>query len=784
MKFSESWLRSIVDPALSSEALAHLLTMAGLEVEEREPVAPGFDRVVIGQITHVEAHPQADRLRIVSVDVGTESLRIVCGAPNARVGMKVACALVGARLPKVSIKKAMVRGVESHGMLCSAEELGLAAEQDGLLDLGDDASLGADVRAQLELDDWVLTLKLTPNRGDCLSIRGLAREVAALTDTPVKWPELPTMAARVAEQRNIHLQAGDACPVYCGRAITGLDVAALTPAWIVRRLERSGVRPISAVVDITNYVMLELGQPLHAFDLDRLDGDVRVRFAHTGERLALLNGEEVELLPSHLVIADDRVPLALAGVMGGEPSSVTTDTRAVFLESAFFAPQVVAHGARALEIASDASHRFERGVDFAISRAAIERATELVLQVCGGDAGPVTEARGAVPPRPPIRLRGGRVKRLLGVDIGVQETEAALRRLGLDVVREADGFRVTPPSHRFDLTIEEDLIEEVARVYGYDAIAPSLPGAALPMMPVAEGKLRVQDLKQLLVDRDYFEVINFSFVDRQLEADFAGREDPVALANPIASQMSVMRSTLIGSLVECIRTNVARKQDRVRIFEVAACFERSADGFRQVDRVAGLCIGLAAPEQWGMPKRAIDFFDVRGDLEALLGSHRLRLAAEAHPAFHPGQCARVHIDDRPAGWLGTLHPRWIQKYELPSAPVGFELDIDAIATLPMPRSLPISRFPPVRRDLAFFVDTDVRIEQLIETIYAAGGPLLAEAALFDVYRGAGVPEGKKSLAFRVLLQDTEKTLTDAEVEEVRQRVVSLLQKNHGAALRS
>ena len=784
MKFSESWLRSIVDPALSSEALAHLLTMAGLEVEEREPVAPAFDRVVVGEITHIDPHPQADRLRVCSVNVGAETLRIVCGAPNARAGMKVACALVGARLPQLSIGKAAVRGVESQGMLCSAGELGLAGGEDGLLDLGNDASVGVDVRSQLELDDFVLTLKLTPNRGDCLSIRGLAREVAALTDAPAKWPELRAVAARISERRDIHLQAGDACPVYCGRAIAGLDVTAQTPPWIVRRLERSGVRPISAVVDITNYVMLELGQPLHAFDLERLDGAVRVRFAQAGERLTLLNGKEVELLALHLVIADDRVPLALAGVMGGEPSSVTGHTRAGFLESAFFAPHVVAHGARALEIASDASHRFERGVDFSISRAAIERATELVLEICGGDPGPVTEARGELPPRPPIRLRSARVKLLLGIDIGAPETGAALRRLGLGVEGEDDGYRVTAPSHRFDLTIEEDLIEEVARVHGYDAIAPTLPAAALPMMPIAETRLRLHDLKQALVDRDYYEVINFSFVDRQLEADFAGREDPVALANPIAGQMSVMRSTLLGSLVECIRSNVARKQDRVRVFEAAACFERAADGFRQTDRVAGLCFGPAAPGQWGMQERTIDFFDVRGDLEAMFGAHRLHLTAEAHPAFHPGQCARVHIDDKPAGWIGTLHPRWTQKYELPSAPVGFELDIDAITQLPMPRALPISRFPPVRRDLALVVDEDVRVRDLMQTILAGGGPLLAEAALFDIYRGPGVPEGKKSLAFRVLLQDTEKTLTDADVEEVTQRIVSLLQKNHRATLRS
>ena len=784
MKFSELWLRSIVDPPLESEALAHLLTMAGLEVEEREPVAPSFDRVVVGKVTGVGPHPQADRLRVVNVGIGSESLRIVCGAPNVRVGMKVACALVGAHIPKTTIRAATVRGVESAGMLCSAAELGLSVEHEGLLELEDDAPLGLDLRTYLELDDFVFTLKLTPNRGDCLSMRGLAREVAALTGAQPKWPPLPTIPARVFERREIRLEAPDGCAVYCGRVIRGLDSNAPTPAWIKRRLERSGLRPISAVVDITNYVMLELGQPLHAFDLDRLQGDVRVRFARTGERLHLLNGREVTLDAAHLVIADDFVPLALAGVMGGDPSSVTARTQAVFLESAFFTPNVVARAARTLELASDASHRFERGVDFEITPAAIERATELVLQICGGAAGPVTEARGQVPPRPPIRLRAERVRRVLGVDISAQQALAALRRLGLDVEGEGDDHRVRPPSYRFDLAIEEDLIEEVARVHGYDAIAPSLPAARLPMMAVPERKLHLLELKRGLVGRDYFETINFSFVDRQLEMDFAGCAEPVALVNPIASQMSVMRSTLLGSLVECVRSNVARKQDRVRIFETAACFLPAAEGFRQVDRIAGLCFGLAAPEQWGLTARLVDFFDVRGDLEALFGPHRMRFTPATHPAFHPGQCARVFVDNRQAGWLGTLHPRLTQKYELPNAPAGFELDIDAVGDLPLPDYQLLTRFQAVRRDLALLVDEGVPVEALLAAIRSAAGRLLADVGLFDVYRGKALPEGKKSLAFRVLLQDTEKTLTDADVDDVVRSIVTVLEKNQGAMLRS
>ncbi len=784
MKFSEHWLRSIVDPQLTSPELAHLLTMAGLEVETRDRVAPEFEHVVVGHVTAIQPHPNAERLHLCTVDVGTETLQIVCGAPNVRGGMKVACALVGAQLPTLTIAKAKVRGIESAGMLCSARELGLGENHDGILDLGGDAQPGSDVRRYLDLDDFVLTLKLTPNRGDCLSIRGLAREIAALTGAQPQWPKVSSIPAHTTEQVAVQLQAGDACPRYCGRVVRGFNAGVSSPAWMVRRLERGGVRPISAVVDITNYVMLELGQPLHAFDLDRLQGDVRVRFASSGERLRLLNGRELDLGAAHLIISDEAGPLALAGVMGGETSGVSAETVAVFLESAFFAPDVVAQGARGLELSSDASHRFERGVDFAATREAIERATELMLQICGGEAGPVTEAALALPPRATIQLRSERVRRVLGIEIGMQETATALRRLGLEVAEREGILDAIPPSFRFDLAIEEDLIEEVARIYGYERIAPSLPTASLPMLPLAESKLEVHTLKQMLAARDYFEVVTFSFVDRQLELDFAGREDAVALANPIASQMSVMRSSLIGSLVECTRFNIAHKQDRVRVFEIAGCFMSAAGELCQVERLAGLCYGLAGPEQWGASARPVDFFDVRGDLEALFGPERLSFMAATHPAFHPGQCERVSIDGKPAGWLGALHPRWAQKYEFPSAPVGFELDLVVVSSVPIPRFEPVPRFPPVRRDLALFVDESIPAEALLATMRVAGQPLLSDVVLFDVYRGRGVPEGRKSLAFRVLLQDTEKTLTDAGVDEVIQKLVDILNKKHGSTLRS
>ncbi|HEY8428151.1 MAG TPA: phenylalanine--tRNA ligase subunit beta, partial [Sandaracinaceae bacterium] len=518
MKFSESWLRALIDPGLTSEALADLLTMAGLEVEAREPVAPAFSGVVVAEVKSVARHPDAERLSVCQVDTGTETLQVVCGAPNVRAGMRVPCARVGARLPAMAVDRATIRGVESFGMLCSARELGLGDDHSGVLALDADAPLGADVRAHLEADDWLFTLKLTPNRGDCLSLLGLAREVAALTGKPFTAPDTPAVQARCSDALRVHLDAGAGCPRYCGRIIRGVDPAAPTPAWMRRRLERCGVRPISALVDVTNYVMLELGQPLHAFDLARLDGDIHVRMARPGEKLRLLDGREVTLEPRHMLIADERKALALAGVMGGEASGVSDATRAVFLESAYFDPATVANASRGLEIASDAAHRFERGVDFELAPRAIERATALILEICGGEPGPVTEALGALPERKPIGLRTERAQRVLGVAIGEERIEEILTRLGLAVRRQPSGFVATPPSHRFDLEIEEDLIEEIARIHGYENIPPTLPVAPTVLLPVPEGAVPTHAIKTALAARDYHEVVTFSFVDPQLEA--------------------------------------------------------------------------------------------------------------------------------------------------------------------------------------------------------------------------------------------------------------------------
>ena len=783
MKFSENWLRSVFDPGLSSEELDHVLTMAGLEVETRETLAARFDGVVVARVVDLRPHPDAERLKICAVDTGNEVLQVVCGASNVRAGMHVAFARPGAQLPGMRVERLQLRGVESYGMLCSESELALGADHSGVIDLGDDAIVGIDVREALDLDDHVFTLKLTPNRGDCLSIEGLARELAALTDKPHKGPHVQEVAATLSDERRITLEAGAACPRYCGRIVAHLDARASTPGWMVRRLQRSGVRPISAVVDITNYVMLETGQPLHAFDLSCLEGGVHVRFARSGERLALLDGRQIDLQPRHLVIADDSRALALAGVMGGETSGVSETTACVFLESAYFAPEVVAEASRGFEIASDAAHRFERGVDFALARRAIERATELVIQICGGEAGPVVEALGELPDRPGIVFSPERVRRAIGLELPVEDIADVLRRLGVEVKQQGGELCATAPSYRFDLAIEVDIIEEVARVYGYERIPASLPVTRTPILPIAEARASTNLIKQALAQRDYFEVVTFSFVDRQIELDFAGEGNPVALANPIASQLSVMRSSLIGSLVECVRFNVARKQERIRVFEVAACYMREGDGYRQVDRIAGICYGSALPEQWGEPSRAVDFYDVRGDLEGIIGAEALSFTPDRHPALHPGQSARVLVGGKDAGWLGALHPRLLQKYELGANTVAFELDLETIRDRGLPAHRPVSRFPPVRRDLALLVDCSVNATTLEETIRAYGGPLVTEVALFDVYRGKGVPDGRKSLAFRVLLQDTEKTLTDSEVESVVQSVVSILQEKHGATLR-
>ncbi len=792
MQFSESWLRSLCNPPINTEALCHLLTMAGLEVEEIKPAAAAFTNVVVARILSADKHPDADKLKLCRVDIGqAEPLQIVCGAPNVFIGMKVPCAMIGAILPTIKIKQAKVRGVESFGMLCSARELGLSEDHGGLMTLGDDAVVGMDIRQLLDLDDNLITLKLTPNRADCLSLTGIAREVAALSDSPLTLPEIPPVVATHGDQRNVILDAPAACPRYCGRLVRNVNAGVTTPQWMKQRIERSGLRSISALVDITNYVMLELGQPLHAFDDTQLSGAIHVRHPTTDESLVLLNGQTIKLAFDTAVIADDRKALAIAGIMGGEHYGIGELTTDIFLESAYFTPTAIAGKARAMGFSTDASHRYERGVDFNLQRQAIERATRLILQICGGQPGSVVEAvnEAHLPKRAAVTLRTARVEKLLGVQLTPDRIEHILRGLGLAVQRQESGFAVTPPSFRFDIEIEEDLIEEIARIHGYDNIPSRPPTARAVMMPSSESTRSPMDLRRRVAERDYHEVVTYSFVDSAWEADFAGNIEPIVLANPIASQMSVMRSTLIGGLIGAMITNRKRQTERVRIFEIGRCFLRSTDndavnGFQQSLRLAALATGPSSPEQWGLTNRPVDFYDIKADVEALLGNRRPRFDKAHHPALHPGRSANILVDDKIIGIIGELHPQWVQKYELVSLPIIFDIELAPLLQTTLPTFTDVSRQPSVTRDIALVIPSEQALQPLLDALKAASPKIVRDIHLFDIYQGKGLDEGQKSLAFRIVMQDTQRTLEDAEVEAVVANLLKMAAEDFHARLRN
>lgn len=781
MQFPESWLRSLVNPALDTASLAHVMTMAGLEVEALAPAAPPFSNVVVAEILSAEKHPDADRLRVCQVDVGEGTpVTIVCGAPNAAAGLKVPCARPGAQLPGIGIKVAKVRGVESFGMLCSTRELGLEGAADGLMVLPDDAPVGEDFRAWLNLDDTLVTLKLTPNRADCLSLVGLAREIGAITGAEVRLPQIADVAPTIGDSVTVRVTAADACPRYLARVVRGIDAQAPTPRWMAERLERSGIRPLLAPVDITNYVLLELGQPMHAFALTRLHGDVEVRLARAGEKLELLNGETVELAPDMLVIADADGPVALAGIMGGQASSVESVTVDVMLEAAFFAPAAIAGRARRLGLATDSSHRFERGVDFVATRQAMERATRLLLDICGGQPGPITEVVAELPRRDPITLRLARLTRVAGVALDAGQVANGLAALGAQVERQPDQLLVTPPSFRFDLAIEEDLIEEAVRLFGYDNIPAQPPAAPSFMLPQSETRLAADVLCRTLAGLDYQEVITYSFVDPAWEHALDATAEPLPLANPLASHLSAMRTTLWGGLIETLRHNLNRQQTRVRIFELGRVYA-SLDA--QPLRIGGLATGDVLPEQWGASARHVDFFDVKGDLERLIGA-ALDTRRGSHPALHPGQCAEVWLDGHAIGWLGALHPRLVQAFDLPTAPVLFELDGAAVARRALPRHASLSRYPQVRRDLAFVLDAQIPAGDLLAGLRQVAPERVRVIEVFDAYRGKGLGQNQKSLAIRIVMQDTERTLTDRDVEDAIQLLVEAAQRQCGASLRT
>ena len=803
MQFSERWLRSFVDPPLGSDKLAHLLTMSGVEVESCRPVAPPFSGVVVGQVRSVQRHPNADRLTVCSVDVGAgEPLSIVCGAPNVAGGMKVPVALAGARLPGASsgepllIKATPVRGVESRGMLCSARELGLSDDHSGLLALPGDAPLGRDVREVLALDDRVFTLKLTPNRADCLSVLGVAREVAALTRAKLQAPEIRPVPAAIDAKFPVKISDPRGCGRFAGRVIRAVNASAPTPAWMKERLERAGQRSISALVDVTNYVMLELGRPLHVYDVDKLAGGIDVRFGRRGECVKLLNDMTVDVDESVLCITDRSGPIGLGGIMGGDSTKADLTTRNIFLESAFFYPEAIAGRARRYNFTSDASHRFERGVDFDNNVAGIERATRMILEICGGEPGLTVDNVAKLPERRPVRMRVARAHKIIGMPVPEAEIADIFGRLGLTHSREAAGdkaFVVTPPSFRFDIEIEEDLVEEVARVYGYERIPARPPRAPVTMRPQREARRSPHALRQRLADADYQEAINFGFVDPQWEADFAGEGKPIRVLNPIASQLAVMRTTLFGSLVGNVAYNLGRKLPRIRVFELGRVYLRDpaaqesdleVAGVRQPLRIGAIAYGPALEEQWGVPSRNADFYDVKADVEALLAPRAARYESAQHPALHPGRSARVLLDEAPIGWVGELHPRWQQKYGLPLAAALFELDLEALRVVELPRYREVSKFPPVVRDLAVVVDESLPAAAPLEEMGRFRPAGVQEIRLFDSYRGKGVESGKKSLAFRVVMQDTARTLTDAEADAAMAQLTELLAAKFGAKLRT
>ena len=782
MQFSEQWLRSMVNPALDTAQLGHALTMAGLEVEELTAVAPAFQRIVVAEILETAKHPDADRLQVCKVNVGGEVLQIVCGASNARAGLKAPCALVGAELPGISIKQAKVRGVESFGMMCSAKELGIAAEANGLLELPADAPVGQDIREYLDLNDHTYTLKLTPNRADCLSIIGIARDVVAMTGAPIQAPAIQAAVVNSNQSKVVSVTASEACPAYYGRVVEGVNAQAQTPDWMIRRLERSGIRSISALVDITNYVLLELGQPMHAFDLNLLQGDIQVRFAQVGEKLSLLNDTEVTLKADDLVIADSTGAVALAGIMGGKPTSVTEKTQSIFLESAFFTPDTMAGKARRLGLSTDSSYRFERGVDFGNTSQALERATKLVLDICGGNAGPITSTTAQLPERKQVTLRYDRLISVLGIEISAAQVGQLLTQLSF-VFSENNGvFSVSAPSFRFDIAREEDLIEEVARLHGYEHIPALTPVAPQGMLAAPEAIRSHDRLRDVMVQQGYQEVITYSFVDAAWERDLYANQQPIALKNPIASNLSVMRSGLWGGLLDTLSYNLNRQQSRAMLFELGSRYLRQAQGYTETLTLSGLCYGNALPEQWGSTARQFDFYDAKAHVESLF-TQMVRFVSESHPALHPGQSARIYIGDKAVGWLGKLHPQWQQQCQLTQACFLFEIDAAVIQTKQVPAYQEVSKFLPVRRDLAMVVDQNISAQAMIDAIIAEQIPQLQTVKLFDVYQGKGVPENKKSLAFLVLMQDTAKTMVDGEVDTIVAQILKNWSSKFSAVLR-
>ena len=812
MQFPESWLREFCNPPLTTQELADTLTMAGLEVEDLRPVAPPFTQIVVGEINEAVQHPDADRLRVCQVDVGQGALlNIVCGAPNARVGIKVPCAMVGAELPPGDdgkpflIKVGKLRGVESQGMLCSARELKLSEDHGGLMELAADAPLGQNIREHLALDDTLFTLKLTPNLAHCLSVYGVAREVAALTGAPLLQPSFPAVAVKNADRVSVKISAPDLCGRFSGRVVRNVNPKATTPQWMVDRLARCGQRSVKALVDISNYVMFELGRPSHIFDLDKIHGGLDVRWGQPGEQLKLLNGNTVTVDEKVGVIADDQQVESLAGIMGGDATAVSDDTVNIYAEAAFWWPKSIAGRSRRYNFSTDAGHRFERGVDASTTVKHLERITQLILDICGGEAGPMDDVQVNVPQAKPVTLRVARAAKIIGMPLTQTQCAGALTRLGLPVV-EGDGvLTVTPPSYRFDLTIEEDLIEEVVRMVGYNQLPTTPPLAPITAKVRPENRRSPFAVRRALAGLGFQETINFSFVEERWEHELAGNPNPIKLLNPIASQMSVMRSSLLGSLLQVLKFNLDRKAPRVRVFEVGSVFLRDAsvpdsdttvEGFNQPMRVAGLAYGAVDGLQWGVKEQGAGFYDLKGDVEALLAPAVAQFVPAEHPAMHPGRCAKVVLAGQEIGFVGELHPRWRQSYGFTQTPVLFELDLNAVVQRTVPVFSAVAKHQSVERDIAVIVQERVTLADVVAAVHAAPtGGLLRNVVLFDVYRPKPVKDGEmaapgalsageKSLALRLTLNSAEGTLAEDQIEAAVAAVLARLSSDVNARLRA
>ncbi|MBC8795980.1 phenylalanine--tRNA ligase subunit beta [Shewanella algae] len=794
MKFSESWLREWVNPAISRDELTHQITMAGLEVDDVIAVAGDFSGVVVGEVVECGQHPDADKLRVTKVNVGSEELLdIVCGAPNCRQGLKVAVAVVGAVLPgDFKIKKAKLRGQPSHGMLCSYGELGIEIESDGIIELPLDAPIGTDIREYLQLNDVIIDVDLTANRADCLGMVGLAREVGVLNRLNVTEPSWE--AANVSSERRVEIDVvnPEACPRYLGRVVSNVNVKAQTPDWMVEKLRRSGIRSIDPIVDITNYVLVEFGQPMHAFDLDKIDGGIKVRLGNGEEKLTLLDGNEIIVPADTLVIADNSQALALAGVFGGEASGVSEQTRDIMLECAFFAPLAIMGKARRLGLHTDSSHRFERGVDPELQHKAMDRATRLVLDICGGEAGPVVEAKSEahLPKAADIKLRRSKLDKLLGHQISDADVEEILTRLGFQVEKQGSDWQVKTATYRFDMAIEEDLIEEVARIYGYNNIPNTAPLAHLSMTDHKESDLKLSRVRAMLVARGFQEAVTYSFVDPKLQKLVHPDSEAMVLPNPISSEMSAMRLSMFTGLLNAVGYNQARQQTRVRLFETGLRFipdAQAESGVRQQAMLGAVIAGPQSDEHWSMESKTVDFFDLKGDLEAIIGltvsEAEFSFKGAQHPAMHPGQCAEILRNDRVIGYIGAVHPSLEKPFGLNGKTIVFELELDALLQAKLPQAQAVSKFPANRRDIAIVVDEEVAAGDVMTLIRKVGENQLVGLNLFDVYRGKGVEQGKKSLAIALTLQDNTRTLEEKEIAEMVDTVVSALKSEFNASLR-